>query len=79
MVKFSFTGAMGNTSKLTANETVYGFNQFNQERGSNEDVEVCGVSVTVPSVSAKWMKNRKKCDTTEMCFFCTTTGKSGCI
>ena len=28
----------------------------------------CVVSVTVPSVSVKWMKNQNKCDTTELCF-----------
>ena len=26
------------------------------------------MSVTVPSVSVTWMKNRNKCDTTVMCF-----------
>ena len=38
------------------------------ELGSNGDVDESGVNVTVPSVSVKWMKNRNRCDATEIRF-----------
>ena len=38
------------------------------QRGSKGNAEGSIVSVTVPSVSVKWMKNLNRCDMTEMCF-----------
>ena len=38
------------------------------KRGSSGDAEGSAVSVTVPPVSLKWMKNRNRCHTTERCF-----------
>ena len=52
----------GHASLLQGTQTV------NQGRGGKRDVEGNVVSVTVPSVPAKWMKHRNKCGTIEMCF-----------
>ena len=41
---------------------------IHQERGSSGDAAGSVMSVTVPSITVKWMKNGSKCDTTEMCF-----------
>ena len=35
---------------------------------ANGDGEGTVVSVTVPSVSVKWMENRNRCDTARTCF-----------
>ena len=46
----------------------------NQEPGSNGDVEGRVVSVTMLSVSEKWMKKRNKCSATVMRFQVRTKG-----
>ena len=46
-----------------------GITDVRSVNGSNGDAERSVESVIVPSISAKWMKNRNKCDTTEI--FCS--------